>query len=88
MVLEDIRTRLSTALNGIAQGTDIEYVKLEIGFAMGMLDELIRQEGPSSARQLGHLGGSVTAQRGPDYFRQLAARRKTHGGGRPRKDAE
>jgi hypothetical protein len=35
---------------------------------------------------LGAEGGKATlANRGPDYFRQLAARRKTHGGGRPSK---
>ncbi len=35
-----------------------------------------------------HKGGSVIAKRGSDYFRQLAARRKTHGGGRPRQESE
>ena len=37
------------------------------------------------AADLGAKGGQVTAQRGPDYFRQLAANRKTRAGGRPRK---
>jgi hypothetical protein len=32
-------------------------------------------------------GGSVTAKRGSAYFRKLAARRKTHGGGGPRKES-
>lgn len=37
---------------------------------------------------LGAKGGKATlAKRGPDYFRQLVAKRKTHGGGRPRKQA-
>jgi hypothetical protein len=30
----------------------------------------------------------VIAKRGGDYFRKLAPRRKTHGGGRPRKESE
>lgn len=35
---------------------------------------------------LGAKGGKATlAKRGPDYFRQLAGKRKNHGGGRPRK---
>lgn len=88
MILVDIKKRLTKALNGIEQGTDIELVKLEIASAMAMLDELIRQGKLPSAIELGRLGGTVTAKRGPDYFRELAARRKTHGGGRPRKDAE
>jgi hypothetical protein len=41
-----------------------------------------------AAKALGRKGGSVTVQRGSDYFRKLAARRKTHGGSRPRKDSE
>ena len=41
------------------------------------------------AAALGSKGGNTTlAKRGPDYFRKLAARRKTHGGGRPRKNPE
>ena len=88
MILVDIKKRLTKALNGIEQGTDIELVKLEIASAMAMLDELIRQGKLPSAIELGRIGGTVTAKRGPDYFRELAARRKTHGGGRPRKDAE
>jgi hypothetical protein len=34
---------------------------------------------------LGQMGGKKTAERGPDYFRKIAAMRKTHAGGRPRK---
>ena len=34
---------------------------------------------------LGAKGGRETAKRGPDYFREIAAQRKTHAGGRPRK---
>jgi len=37
---------------------------------------------------MGRKGGTVTAKRGSDYFRKLAAMRKSHGGGRPRKDAK
>jgi hypothetical protein len=35
---------------------------------------------------LGKRGGTKTAERGPGYFRKIAAMRKTRGGGRPRKD--
>ena len=37
---------------------------------------------------MGRKGGAAMAKRGSDYFRKLAARRKTHGGGRPRKESE
>lgn len=37
-------------------------------------------------RDIGKLGGQKTAERGPEYFRQIAAMRKTRSGGRPRKE--
>lgn len=37
------------------------------------------------AAKLGQKGGQRTAERGPEYFRRIAAMRKTKGGGRPRK---
>jgi hypothetical protein len=52
--------------------------------AKALADDLLaRAKAPAAA--LGRMGGSVTAKRGPEYFRQLAAKRKTLGGGRPRK---
>jgi hypothetical protein len=38
----------------------------------------------SPAAQLGQRGGMKTAERGPDYFKQIAAMRKTRAGGRRR----
>jgi hypothetical protein len=88
MVLKTIKKRLEKALNGLEAGTGVSHVKLEIASAMAMLDELIRQGQLPSAVELGRLGGTVTAKRGSDYFRELAARRKTNAGGRPRKVVE
>jgi hypothetical protein len=39
----------------------------------------------AAAVSLGRRGGKVTAKRGSEYFRQIAAMRKIHGGGRPPK---
>jgi 5'(3')-deoxyribonucleotidase len=36
----------------------------------------------------GRIGGKITARRGPEYFRQLQAMRKTRAGGRSRKMAK
>ena len=41
----------------------------------------------TAAVKRGRKGGSKTAERGPDYFRQIAAMRKTRAGGRPKKQA-
>jgi hypothetical protein len=38
-----------------------------------------------SAVALGKKGGKRTARRGPEYYRELQAKRKTRGGGRPKK---
>jgi hypothetical protein len=56
--------------------------------ALALSDDLIKNA-PTPAATLGHKGGSTTARRhGPEHYRQMAAKRKTHGGGRPRKDSE
>lgn len=54
-----------------------------LGAALALTEDFINQAKLSPAAVLGQKGGATTAQRGSDYFRKLAARRKTHGGGRP-----
>jgi len=56
-----------------------------LGTALKLADHLLTE---SAAVTLGKLGGQKIAERGPDYFRNLAARRNIQGGGRPRKQAE
>lgn len=50
--------------------------------AVALADDLLEQ---SPAATLGAKGGKETAKRGSDYFRQLASKRKTRGGGRASK---
>ena len=56
--------------------------------ALALTDDLLKQSKLPAAAALGRKGGSVIAKRGSAYFRDLAARRKTHGGGRPRKESD
>jgi hypothetical protein len=56
--------------------------------ALAITDDLLSQSKQSAASIMGRKGGSVIAKRGSDYFRKLAAQRKTHGGGRPRTKTE
>lgn len=56
--------------------------------ALALTSDLLKQAKTPSAVALGRKGGLASAQKGSDYFRKLAARRKTHGGGRPRKPSE
>lgn len=54
--------------------------------AIALADDLLATR---PAAVLGAKGGKATlARRGPDYFRKLAARRKTFGGGRPPKEQD
>ena len=53
-----------------------------------MTDDFIAHARLPDEEERARKGGLVIAQRGSDYFRQLAARRKTHGGGSPQKEAE
>jgi hypothetical protein len=59
-----------------------------LGSALAIADDLLKQAKLPAAALLGSKGGAVIAKRGSDYFRKLAAKRKTHGGGRPRKESE
>jgi hypothetical protein len=52
-----------------------------LGDAVRLAEFLATQE---PAAILGKLGGKATAKRGPEYFRKIAAMRKTKAGGRPK----
>lgn len=58
--------------------------------ALTLTDDLLKLEKPTTAAAaLGRKGGSTTSLRhGVEHYRQMAAKRKTHGGGRPRKESE
>jgi hypothetical protein len=45
----------------------------------------VKAEQNPAAVSLGRLGGEATAKRGPDYYRKIAAQRKSFRGGRPSK---
>ena len=53
--------------------------------ALALTDDLLAtaKPGKSAAAIMGSKGGNAIARRGSEYFRQLAAKRKTRGGGRP-----
>lgn len=57
--------------------------------AMALADDLPKQGQEAPAALLGHKGGSTTSRRhGAEHYRMMAAARKTHAGGRPRKQAK
>jgi hypothetical protein len=66
----------------LPEGRTKRAVKL-LNSALALTDDLIAL--PSTAVSLGQRGGQKTAERGPGYFKKIAAMRKTKAGGRPRK---
>ena len=53
-----------------------------LGTAVKLADHLLTEK---PAAVLGAKGGKKTAERGPDYFKKIAAMRKTRAGGRPKR---
>jgi len=59
--------------------------------ALALVDDLLNESAKrvSAAAKLGRKGGSATARKlGAEHYRRMAAARKTHAGGRPRKEAD
>jgi hypothetical protein len=56
--------------------------------ALAVTNDLLKQS-VTTAAIMGRKGGRTTARKhGPEHYRQMAAKRKTYGGGRPRKESE
>ena len=96
------RTELTTLKNLLSQADRILATAPELrenrtaacrevlSAALALTDDLLKESSPvTSAAILGRKGGSTTAQRhGAEHYRQMAAKRKTRGGDRPRKESE
>lgn len=86
--LKALRNLISEAQNILAT-TKLPEARSERAYelltaAVNLADDLLQQ---SPAAALGKKGGNVTAKRGSDYFRKLAAMRKERKGGRPPKQS-
>ena len=82
--LRSLRNMIAEALN-ILSTTTLPESRSErahefLSAAVDLADDLL---GQSPAAALGKKGGKVTAKRGSDYFRKIAAMRKERKGGRP-----
>lgn len=85
-ILEDVDMILETTpdLPQNRTGRSRELLKTALAITEDLIAENRKGE-TSTAAQLGSKGGKATAERGSEYFRELAARRRTHRGGRPPK---
>jgi len=79
--------KLSKCLHQAQEAPTLEQSRTLIAEALQRVERLSKAV-LTAAEKRGRKGGTKTAERGPDYFRQIAAMRKTRAGGRPRKQAE
>jgi uncharacterized protein involved in exopolysaccharide biosynthesis len=80
---------LSLAL--VPEHPSIASARESLNAALALSRDLVKRLGDplkTGAAALGAKGGSKTAERGPDYYAQIAAMRKNRRGGRPRKRKE
>ncbi|MGA2131200.1 MAG: hypothetical protein ABSH50_02710 [Bryobacteraceae bacterium] len=81
-MISEAKTLLETSPE-LPQGRTTRALEL-LRDSVALADHLLTIE---PAAVLGKMGGKATAKRGPEYFRKIAAMRKTKAGGRPRKDS-
>lgn len=81
--LSAIRAILVSAINA----TDREEYSTLMQKALRRVD-LLTERAVKAPIEQGRKGGKKTAERGPEYYKQIAAMRKTRGGGRPKKQPE
>lgn len=66
----------------LAEGRSARATEI-LSVAIALADDLLKKP---PAAVIGKLGGTKTAERGSEYFREIARARKTHAGGRPKKE--
>jgi hypothetical protein len=76
--------KLIDALRRASDAPTIEESRTILADAILRTERLAKAVNTAAVKR-GRKGGTKTAERGPDYFRQIAAMRKTKAGGRPRK---
>ena len=79
--------KLSHCLQQAQEAPSLEQSRTLIAEALQRVERLSKVV-LTAAEKRGRKGGTKTAERGPDYYRQIAAMRKTRAGGRPRKQAD
>lgn len=84
-ILTEIDLLISTSPAPLPQNRSPRCLELTHA-AIALTEDIIKQTRMTPAVVLGHKGGSVTSKRhGAEHYRMMAAARKVHAGGRPRK---
>ena len=79
--------KLSKCLHQAQEAPTLEQSRTLIAEAIQRVDRLSKAV-LTAAEKRGRKGGTKTAERGSNYFRQIAAMRKVRAGGRPKKHPE
>jgi hypothetical protein len=76
--------KLSRTLRHALESPTIQQCNALVFDALQQTERLAKVVATAAVKR-GRKGGSKTAERGSDYFRKIAAMRKTRSGGRPKK---
>ena len=79
--------KLSHCLHQAQEAPTLDQSRTLIAEALQRLERLSKAV-LTAAEKRGRKGGTETAKRGPEYYREIAAKRKVFAGGRPRKHPE
>jgi hypothetical protein len=77
--------KLTDCLNKALEASTLQGTRQFVAEAIQRSERLSKAV-TTAAVTRGRKGGTRTAERGPDYFRKIAAMRRVRGGGRPRKE--
>ena len=77
-------TKLSDCLRQALETSSLDESRKFIADALQRTQRLSRAVATAAIKR-GRKGGIKTVERGPEYFRKIAAMRKTRAGGRPKK---
>jgi len=79
--------KLSHCLHQAQEAPTLEQSRTLIAEALQRVERIAKSV-LTAAEKRGRKGGTETAKRGPEYYREIAAKRKVFAGGRPRKQAD
>ena len=84
MLHETTFKNILITLRHALEAETLEEARHSIAYAIKRTERLSNTIMNAAAKR-GRKGGLATAERGPEYFKRIAAMRKTKGGGRPKK---
>jgi hypothetical protein len=88
-VLRNLINQADLSLALVPEHPSIASARESLNAALALSKDMVKRLADplkAGAAAMGQKGGSKTAERGAEYYAQIAAMRKTRRGGRPRKE--